>query len=121
MDNKGFTLIEVIAIMVILAGIFLVSFPVLSSMSKSEEDNKFNNMKKDLCIAGKTYIYSNIDDFPNLSIVGSQIEFKVDELMLYGNVDEKLLNPKTNTSVKNDTLKYIVLDDLSLECEYLEE
>lgn len=121
MDNKGFTLIEVIAIMVILVGIFLVSFPVFSNMAKSEDDNKYNIMIKDLCTAGKTYIYSNLDDFPNLSNVGSQIEIKIEELIIYGSVDKKILNPKTNTSIESDTLKYIVLDDLSLDCEYIKE
>ncbi len=121
MDNKGFTLIEVIAIMVILVGIFLVSFPVFSNMAKSEEDNKYNNIINDLCTAGKTYIYSNMDDFSNLSTVGSQIDIKIEELIIYGNVDKKLLNPKTKTSVKNDLLRFIVLEDLSLKCEYMEE
>ena len=121
MENKGFTLVEVIAIMVVLVGIFLVSFPVFHNMAKSEENNKYNSMINDLCAAGKTYIYSNMDNFTNLSIVGSEIEIKIEELMLYGNVDKKLLNPKTNTSIEKDTLKYLVLDDLSLKCEYIEE
>lgn len=121
MKNKGFTLIEVIAIMVVLVGIFLVSFPTLTNMAKSEEDNKYNNLVKDLCIAGKTYMYTNMDEFPELSVVGSEIELKIEELMIYGNVDKNLLNPKTNASVEEDTIKYIVLEDLSLECKYIEE
>ena len=121
MNSKGFTLIEVIAIMVILVGIFLVSFPVFSNMAKSEENNKYNNMINDLCTAGKTYIYSNMDNFSNLSTVGSQIDLEIEELIIYGNVDKKLLNPKTKNSVKDDTLRYTVLEDLSLNCEYIEE
>lgn len=121
MENKGFTLIEVIAIMVVLVGIFLVSFPVFTNMAKTEENNKYNNLVNDLCIAGKTYMYANMDEFPELSIIGNEIEIRIEELIMYGNVDKNTLNPETNTSVEKATIKYIVLDDLSLKCEYIEE
>ena len=119
--NKGFTLIEVIAIIVIFVGIFLISFPTLTNMAKNDNDKMYTNMVNNLCTAGKTYMYSNLDDFPELSIVGSEIEILVNELMLYGNVNKDLVNPKTEISVDDSTLKYIVLDDLSLTCEYIEE
>lgn len=121
MNDRGFTLIEIIAIMVVLVGIFLIVFPSFMSMAKSEEDKKYSNMVNDLCIAGKTYMYSNLDEFPNLSIANSVIELKINELIAYGNVNEGLKNPKTNESVENDTLKYTVLEDFTLDCEYIEE
>jgi hypothetical protein len=33
-------------------------------------------------------------------------------------VDKNLINPKTNETVKDDTLIYTVLSDYSLDCEY---
>ena len=121
MNDKGFTLIEVIAVIVVLVAIFLVSFPTLTNMAKSEEENKYNNMVDNLCTAGKTYMYSNLDEFKELSVADSVIALKIDELISYGNVDKELINPKTEKSVKNDTLEYTVLEDLSLECKYKEE
>lgn len=119
--NKGFTLIEVVAIIVILVGIFLISFPTLTNMAKSDSEKLYTNMVNNLCTAGKAYMYSNLDDFPNLSIVGSEIELQISELMIYGNVDKELVNPKTELSVEESTLRYIVLEDLSLNCEFVEE
>lgn len=121
MNDKGFTLIEIIAIMVVLVGIFLVSFPSLTNMAKSDEEKKYDNMVNDLCTAGKTYMYSNMDLFPELSSVNGEVELKIIELILYGNVDKNTLNPKTELSIENDTLKYTVLEDFSLDCEYIEE
>ena len=92
MNDKGFTLIEVIAIMVVLVAIFLIGFPTLTNMLKSEDDNKYNNMVDNLCIAGKTYMYSNMDEFEELSMVGSEIVLQIDELISYGNVDKDLVN-----------------------------
>ena len=121
MNDKGFTLIEIIAIMVVLVGIFLIVFPSFMGMTKSEEEKKHINMVNDLCIAGKTYMYSNLDEFSNLSIQNSVIELKIEELIAYGSVNKDLKNIKTNKSVEKDTLKYTVLEDFTLDCEYIEE
>ena len=129
--NKGFTLIEVVAIIVIFAGIFLISFPTLNNMTRSDNEKRYTNMVNNLCIAGETYIYSNLDDFQELSIVGSEIEVSLVELIAYGNVDKNLVNPKTKLGIEESILKYKVLEDLSLscsefceyneKCEYVEE
>ncbi len=121
MNTRGFTLIEIVAVMVVLVGIFLVTFPTLTNMAKSDEEDKYNNVVNDLCIAGKTYMYSNMDEFPNLSIVNTEIVLTVQELIDYGSVDKNVVNPKTDKSVKEGSLKYTVLEDFSLDCEYIEE
>jgi len=121
MNNRGFTLVEVVAMVVILIAIFSVSFPAIKNMVSVEEEKKYNIMVTDLCTAGKTYMYSNMDSFPTLSTVGSVIEVKINLLMQYGNVSMKLVNPKSNLSVKNDRLEYTVLEDFTLDCKYIEE
>ena len=120
MNKKGFTLVEVVAIMVVLVGIFLVSFPTINNMMKSDEEKLYTNMVNDLCTAGKTYLYSNMDAYPELSVVDSELTINISNLINYGNVDNDLKNPKTELSVKNDKLKYVVLEDFSLTCEYIE-
>ena len=120
MNNKAFTLVELTAIIVVLAAIFLVSFPNLLNMTKADKEEEYDSMVEDLCLAGKSYIYANMDTFPGLSTVGTQINITVNELIIYGNVDRDLINPNTDKSVKNDTLTYTVLNDLSLKCYYKE-
>ena len=121
MNNRGFTLVEVIAIIVILIAIFLVSFPTIKNMVNVDEEKKYDNMVTDLCTAGKTYMYSNMDNFPTLSTIGSVIEININTLIEYGNVNKTLVNPKSELSVKNDKLQYTVLPDFTLECKYIEE
>lgn len=120
MNAKGFTLIELVAIVIVLAAIFLVSFPSLMNISKDDEEKKYENMVENLCLAGNSYIYSNIEDFKELLIVDNKIEIPVEELIGYGSVDGDLKNPKTNKSVESDSLVYTVLSDNSLDCEYKE-
>ena len=120
MDTKGFTLIELTAVIVVLASIFLVSFPALQNIARSDEEKKYDNMVEDLCLAGKSYIYANMEGFEGLSVVGTKVEINISELILYGNVDKDLINPKTEVSVKNNKLIYTVLSDYSLDCQYIE-
>lgn len=120
MNNKAFTLIELTAVLVVLAAIFLVSFPNLLNMARSDKEKEYEDMVENLCLAGKSYIYANMDVFEGLSTVGTKIEISVDELIIYGNVDSDLTNPKTEKNVKKDTLTYTVLNDNSLDCEYKE-
>lgn len=120
MKTRGFTLVELIAIIVVLLGIFLFSFPNLTNMMNTDDEKKYDDMVVNLCTSGKSYMYSNMDDFKELSIANSTIELRIDKLINYGNVDKNLKNPKSNKSVKNDKLKYTVLSDFSLDCEYIE-
>ena len=118
MNNKGFTLVELTAIIVVLAAIFLVSFPTLINTAKSDENKKYNDMVEDLCLAGESYIYANIDDFPELSTPNSKIYLNIANLVNYGSVSKDIKNPETEQVVNNHFVVFEVLSDNSLECEY---
>lgn len=118
MNTRGFTLIELTAVIVVLAAIFLVSFPAFLNTSRADKEKEYDNMVDDLCMAGKAYIYSNMDDFKELSTIGSKINVSISDLITYGNVDKNTVNVKTEQKIQDDTLIYTVLNDYSLECEY---
>lgn len=118
MNNKAFTLVELIAIITIIAAIFLVSFPVLNSLNKSNKDNEYDLMVTNLCDSGKSYIYSDTSNYPELSTIGSTITINISDLITYGNVSANLKNPNTKNLVSGDTLTYTVASDSSLECRY---
>ena len=103
-NNKGFTLIEVIGIVVILVAIFLIAFPSLLGITKKEEEKIYTVMLDDLCLAGESYIYSNMDKFPQLSTPNSTIKLKISTLVEYGNISKNTVNSKTDKSVINEYL-----------------
>ena len=119
MNNRGFTLIEIIGVIIILTCIFLVGFPTLNNMLNKESTEEYDTMVENLCTAGKTYMYANMDSFKELSNIDSEITLEIEELILYGNVDKNTTNPNTGELVSKDMLKYKVLDDYSLDCEYM--
>ena len=119
MNSKGFTLIELTAVVLILAIIFLVSFPSLLSLTKSDKDQEYDKMVENLCLAGKSYIYDNEEEYQELlSVVNSEIKINISDLIDSELVSSKTLNVKTDKLVDKDTLTFTVLSDYSLECEY---
>lgn len=115
---RGFMLVELIAIIIVLALIFLVAFPNLVNIEKDDKEKQYETMKKDLCTAGENYIYSNKDYFGEFE-TNKQIKISIEDLIKQELVSETLKDVKTNEEVKNGTLIYKVLDDKTLECEYV--
>ena len=111
--NKGFTLIELVAIIVVLVAIFLVAFPILLGTTKKTQKSKTEVNVDILCDAGKTYIYSRESEYPQLSNTGEKILIQVSKLVEYGAVDLDITDTKSDS-----TLIYTVENDGSLKCEY---
>ena len=120
MKNRGFTIIELVSIILILAAILLVSFPAITNLLKADDSKKYDAMVKDLCLAGEAYIKSNLDSFSSVSTVGATITISIDELITYGSVKPDTKNPNTNNSISGDSLTYVVQTDRSLNCSYID-
>lgn len=56
MNKKGFTLIEITAVVLILGTIFLMSFPTLHNILKQNEKDQSDIDDKNIVMAAKTYI-----------------------------------------------------------------
>lgn len=121
MNSRGFTLVELIAVIIVLVAIFLVSFPSILNITRQDTEKQYDDMVETLCLAGKSYIYANMDKFPELSVANSKINVEIQDLISYGNIESNIINVKTEKTVNNDELIFTVLSDYSLDCEYNEK
>lgn len=117
--EKGFTLIELTAIVAILGIIFLISFPQFQSLYQEDKNKRYEAFEKSLCEAGKEYIYADIDEY-DLTTPDTFIEISIEDLANSGYVDKTQVNPKTGQKIEDSYLEFTVEDDLSLVCEYFE-
>lgn len=117
--QKGFTIIELTAVILILAIIFMVTYPNITGMTKKNKDEQYKNLVKDLCLAGKSYIYLNQDKY--FTPEAETIIIEVSDLIKNGTVSANLKNPITKKEIKNDKLEYYIMQDNELECNYIEE
>jgi len=118
MNTKGFTLLELISVLVILVAIVLVSFPSFLSMAKTADNQKYDTMIENLCKAGESYIYTHKEQYDELLVPDGIININVSELVKDNQIDKGIINPKTEKDIYNDTLTFKMLSDSSLECTY---
>ena len=117
MNRKGFTLIELIAIIGLMAIIILVSLPVFTNQVEWSRKNNYNNFISDLCLAAESYI-NHSDDMDNFKDVGDTITISVEELKDSGYIKSNIKNPKTEQLLTaSDILTITINEDLTYKCE----
>ncbi len=127
MNNKGFTLVEVLAVVVILSILIAIMVPNVNTIINKQKENSLDNIKKSIESATKIYISDNKYDIevigncndtsPELSVKKdneiTDNKITVSKLIELGNLKEMkngIKNPKTNSILNNDssyaTIKY---------------
>ena len=131
MNKKGFTLVELLAVIVILSLLALLASTSVSKIIKYSRsdlyDTQINLIKK----AAEAWGADNLDELPE---AGSCKILLLKDLKEYGIIDDKIINPKTNkpfsnylvikiTGIENDTglnnTKYEVDADNINTCTYI--
>ena len=64
--KKGFTLVEVLAIIVILGIVVTIVYPAIISTVKSSEKKAFESQREITCKAAKMYYLDNINQLPEI-------------------------------------------------------
>lgn len=59
LNNKGFTLVEVLAVVVILSLLVIMVVPNVNSLIKQNNNNAYNNLKDNILVASKIYLSDN--------------------------------------------------------------
>ena len=59
MDKKGFTLVELIAVIVLLAATALIAVPIVNRTIKNSKEKAYNAQKEEIVSAAKKYILEN--------------------------------------------------------------
>ncbi|MEG0026053.1 MAG: type II secretion system protein [Bacilli bacterium] len=89
-NNSGFTLIEMISIMVILSIITLIAVPTVISIVENAKNNLYNQQASVIVMGAKKWGIDNIDLLP---IDSDCIALK--SLQTLGYVEKDIVNPKT--------------------------
>ena len=88
MHNNGFTLIEVLAVIIVLLLISLVSFPSIIKTIKNNQEEAYNTKVNDIILAAKSY-----------NSVNNVSEVPVSVLLSNGYLNTKMIDPRDNTEM----------------------
>lgn len=125
MNRKGFTLIELMAVVTILVILSLIIIPVIDKNVKRSKDDMYNIQIENIRIAGELYFSDNIVNRPGL---GDYCSVSIDVLKSQGYIGDNVVNPKTggafedlyiqikNLGTTSDNFNYYVCP-IESECE----
>ena len=107
MNNKGFTLLEMMGVLILLAIILLVAIPSITNTIKKDQVNQLVKYEQTMCDAAETYIAEE-----NVNVT----EIKGSLLVSKGYLADNLSNPKTKKNVTKDTLKITKAANGKISC-----
>lgn len=95
--RKGFTLVELLAIMALLGVLLLVAVPNIANDNKQSKEREYNEYKKTIENAAEVYVETSDDTYADLkNNNGVTATIQLSELKGAGVLKENLKNPKTN-------------------------
>lgn len=108
MKNKGFTLVELIAIILVLSIILTVGFTTLSNSLENSNDRKYQTMIKNLEMATEEYVnlpgvYRKVDEELKEC---KRVTIDITDLVNAEVIDQIPTNPKT----KKEITGYIIVE-----------
>jgi prepilin-type N-terminal cleavage/methylation domain-containing protein len=126
LNNKGFSLIEVLAVIVILGVLATITIPTIGAMINENKEASLKSLKKSIKSAAKAYVSDyryeidlettkcgagkttrSVNKIGPTSLTNSRITAQnlINEKLLTANENNKITNPKTNTEINPSSIK----------------
>ena len=97
--KKGFTLIELVATIIILAIVGAIAFPLVNSILKENKDSLYKSQLQEIELATEKWAYLNMDLLPNSN---ETITITILELKKAGLLPLDVRDPRTGDLLPND-------------------
>ena len=104
--NKGFTLIEIISVVVVLAIIALLVTPIVSKILDNNRDRLYNNQIDGIIKSAKVWGAEHVGRLPGDG--EKDVVITLGELQTGGYADKTVKNTKTNENFDPDKTKIII-------------
>lgn len=115
--KKGFTLIEVLTVIIILGVIGLIVFPAVNSMIKESRQDLYDEQLEEIRLAGEKWAYNNLDLLPTME--DEYITITLLELKRGGYLPLDIRDPRSGELLSNGLSLKIMYDnnDYNFEIE----
>lgn len=99
--KKGFTLVEVLGILVILSLILIIIVPNIMNTLKKSTYLEYESFLKTFSLAAETYVENNRENYPQLNLEDGIAYINISTLIDEGLIKQNTINPKTNSNIEN--------------------
>ncbi len=120
MKKNGFTLVELIAIIVLLAIMTLIALPSLLSTTEKSKNEEYELFKENIYMAAENYLMANVNNSLDSVTESGKTFIKIRSLMENEYINYDLTNPKDDSDISNNTVMITKNSDGFYDYEYLE-
>ena len=99
MNKKGYTLIELLAVLSVMAIILLIAIPSITKQLSDIEENKYTQFKQNVYLAAESYINAYPTNYEVLKMDGGTACINIASLIEDGWIKSSFSNPKTNKAI----------------------
>ena len=111
MNNKGFTLLEMMGVLILLTVILMVVIPNITNTIKKSNLDQLKEYENTVCLGAKTYVREeNVEVTGNFPVSGSILVSK-------NYISSSLINPSTKKNVIQERVILSYDANHSLKCE----
>lgn len=107
MKNKGFTLVELLAVIVILGVLAGIGYTSVSSVIMTSKERAYNEQVASIIKAAKDWAVEHTEELPEINSVGgcnTQKEITVTALVNGGYLEKNPIDPRNNTNMTGNII-----------------
>lgn len=109
MKRNGFTLVELLAVLIILMLLITITVPLISNVMKDSRKKATEKLISNIEVSAKKYVTDNIRDMEELNKFGF-INVSLKTLVENKYIQSNLKNPETKENLFVDDIIYVTLD-----------
>lgn len=118
MNKKAFTLIELLATIIILGIILSIVAINVSDYINDAKEKSYNTLIKSIETSTELYVADHSGEFPELEVPGSTFDIQISDLVDNEYLTADLIDERTGTQIPLTTLIHItVINEAKIEIE----
>ena len=115
--KKGFTLVELMGVIVILSILLLMSVPAINNTIKKQEDKEYKSFENTLCSGTKAYMRHKASEYKSFFTDHHETKICIMEVYDSGYLSDNLTNPYTDSIDLAGQITMTYKND-KIECSY---
>jgi prepilin-type N-terminal cleavage/methylation domain-containing protein len=122
MNKKGFTLVELLAVIVILGVLLSLVVMSVNTYLKKAKETSLNSLIKSIEETSEIYLSDHSSEYPQLNVVGSSFTFELEELVDNNYIKKPVIDDVKGENIPLTTLINVtVVSDSEIKVDFLYE
>jgi prepilin-type N-terminal cleavage/methylation domain-containing protein len=121
MNRKAFTLVELIAVIVVLGVLLSITTLAVTTYLNQTKETSFNSLVEAIESSTEMYVLDHSSQFPQLDIVGSNFDIEVNDLVTNNYISDNVIDQRSGEAIPLTTkirITVVAKDEITVDFMY---